>query len=85
MIQTLNVKSFVNVDLSGQPPNCPNTREQSQNSTSSELTIMRRPTEIKTADQTWLDLNQDPIFRRFFAGYLELLKWGPLSADPGLI
>jgi len=35
---------------------------------------MRRPTEIKTPDQTWLDLNQDPIFYRFFAGYLELLR-----------
>ena len=35
---------------------------------------MRRPTEIKTPDQTWLDLNKDPIFYRFFAGYLELLR-----------
>ena len=35
---------------------------------------MRRPTEIKTADQTWLDLNKDPVFHRFFAGYLEVLR-----------
>jgi len=35
---------------------------------------MRHPFDIKTPDKTWLDLNQDPIFHRFFAGYLELLK-----------
>ena len=45
-----------------------------KNPNDSEVTIMRHPTEIKTPDHTGLDLNQDPIFHRFFVGYLDQLR-----------
>jgi hypothetical protein len=48
-------------------------REQTKNPPRPEATVMRRPTEIKTPDQNWLDLNQDHISHRFFEGNLELL------------
>ena len=32
------------------------------------------PENIRTADHTWMILNQMPNFQRFFRGYLEILK-----------
>ena len=32
------------------------------------------PENIRTADHTWMILNQMPNFQQFFRGYLELLK-----------
>ena len=29
---------------------------------------------IRTADHTWMNLNQKPNFQQFFRGYLEILK-----------
>jgi hypothetical protein len=32
------------------------------------------PENIRTADHTWMILNQMPNFQQFFRGYLEILK-----------